>query len=417
MDGVFAVYKPSGATSAQFIGEIQKLFTASDVFSEDLNKAKEKARYDLSSNKTWSKQKVEKKVRDLKVKIGHGGTLDPLASGVLVIGVGLGTKKLQHYLTECRKQYRTKALLGISTTTGDSEGEIITQNKIDHVTKQMITETGPKFVGNLKQTPPIFSALKINGLPFYEYARKGIPLPAPIKTREIQVHGLEIHEEDSLKVDHEFNRLQSQLDEDGKPKEHGLANNPTLNDSPLYFSSQYLEKAEKEGLSTEVSKPKLLDEGEILPEKLPMIHFTADVSSGTYIRSLVSDFGRALESSAYMVELIRTAQSDWKLGKNVFTIEDFKNRDERIWGPVLKKVLEQGSDVDVEEELNSFSEKILPLIEKEQEVLAQKAKQEQEAENAEKPEVTESDEQPQKAAETTDESAVPKKRHIDEVEN
>lgn len=389
MDGIFAIHKPSGVTSSQFLGKVQKIFTLSDVFHEDMNKAREKVRYDLKSNARWSQHKVDKKVRDLKVKIGHGGTLDPLASGVLVVGIGLGTKKLQYYLTECEKQYETKALLGISTTTGDSEGEIITKNPVDHITKEMILETAPKFVGTLKQTPPIFSALKLNGIPFYEYARKGIALPAPIKTREIKVMSVKVHEEDSLRTDHGFEKLESKLDEDGKPVEHGLANNPTLNDSPLYFSNEYMEKAEAEGLPKEVGKPKVLD-GE-LPETLPMIHLTADVSSGTYIRSLISDFGRALESSAYMVELIRTKQSEWELSKNVFTLEDFTEKDERIWGPVLKKVFDEGSDIDVKKELQLVSEKVLPLIEKEKEVLD---KREQESEVS---------------------SDLPKKRHIDEL--
>ena len=72
----------------------------------------------------------------------------------------------------------------------------------------------------------------------------------------------------------------------------------------------------------------MLADDESLPEKLPMIHFISDVSSGTYIRSLISDIGRAMESSAYMVELIRTKQSEWELGKNVFKFEDFEKMKE-----------------------------------------------------------------------------------------
>lgn len=197
-----------------------------------------------------------------------------------------------------------------------------------------------KFIGDIKQTPPIFSALKVNGKPLYEYARKGLPLPTNIKVRDVTVNNITVIKEDSLKTDHEFTKLESELDENGVPKEHGLKDNPTLNDSPLFFSKQYLEKAEKEGLPKETGKPKLLADDESLPEKLPMIHFISDVSSGTYIRSLISDIGRAMESSAYMVELIRTKQSEWELGKNVFKFEDFE-KDERIWGPVLKKVLKK----------------------------------------------------------------------------
>ena len=83
-------------------------------------------------------------------------------------------------------------------------------------------------------------------------------------------------------------------------------------------------KAEKEGLPKETGKPKLLADDESLPEKLPMIHFISDVSSGTYIRSLISDIGRAMESSAYMVELIRTKQSEWELGKMCLNLKILK---------------------------------------------------------------------------------------------
>ncbi|KAI5956555.1 PUS4 [Candida jiufengensis] len=347
MNGVFAIYKPSGISSANFINDIQDLFTNSRKFASDLKAARDKVYYDLSRDKKWQKR-ARKKADSTKVKIGHGGTLDPLASGVLVVGVGSGTKKLQYYLAECQKTYETKALLGISTTTGDSEGEIITKNETEHITPELVIEATKKFIGDIKQTPPIFSALKVNGKPLYEYAREGLPLPKGIKVRDVKVHDISVVLDDLLTKDHEFTKLESQLDENGVPKEHGLMNNPTLNDSPLYFSRQYLEKSDK----SKVNNPRILADGEELPEKLPLIHFISDVSSGTYIRSLISDIGRALESSAYMVELIRSKQSEWELNKNVFKFEDFK-KDENIWGPVLQKVLKNGGEnINLAEELD-----------------------------------------------------------------
>ncbi|RCK65038.1 tRNA pseudouridine synthase 4 [Candida viswanathii] len=385
MNGIFAVYKPSGVSSAKFIETLQNKFTKSDVFAKDLQDMKDKIQSDLSRDRKWTQKRIDKKLASTRVKIGHGGTLDPLASGILVVGVGLGTKKLQYYLAECQKSYETKALLGISTTTGDSEGEIITQNKFDHVTKELINETVQKFIGDIKQTPPIFSALKVNGKPLYAYAREGLPLPTSIKVRDVTVNDIKVIEEDSLKTDHEFVKLESELDENGVPKEHGLMNNPTLNDSPLYFSKQYLERAEGENLPKEVGKPRALPDDESLPEKLPMIHFVSDVSSGTYIRSLISDIGRAMESSAYMVELIRTKQSEWQLDKNVFKLEDF-DRDEKVWGPVLRKVFDKGGDKidDLQKELDDMAKKL--------------------AEEA-------GEQEP-----TKDQSAIPQKRSIDDVE-
>ncbi|KAI3404897.2 PUS4 [Candida oxycetoniae] len=334
------VVSPQTTGYLSFIAEIQELFTKSGVFASDLKLMREKIEYDLSRDRKW-KHRAQQKAKAAKIKIGHGGTLDPMASGVLVVGVGSGTKKLQYYLSECQKTYETKALLGMSTTTGDSEGEILTQNEIQHITPELVKSTVKRFVGEIKQTPPIFSALKVNGKPLYEYAREGLPLPKQIKVRDVKVNSIQVIDDDLLSTNHEFVKLESELDENGVPKEHALKNNPTLNDSPLYF-------ADKDAV---VPKPRLLPEGESLPQKLPLLHLIADVSSGTYIRSLISDIGRAMQSSAYMVELIRTKQSEWELDKNVFTIQDF-HKEESVWGPVLKKVLDQGgANIDLEREL------------------------------------------------------------------
>ncbi|CAK9435317.1 uncharacterized protein LODBEIA_P57180 [Lodderomyces beijingensis] len=347
MNGVFAINKPSGRTSANIIAELQEIFTKSQVFASDMQAIRDKMSYDLGQDKKW-KNKAKKKIANAKVKIGHGGALDPLARGVLVVGVGLGTKKLQYYLTECQKTYEAKALLGIATTTGDSEGQIVSQNEIAHITPDSVLHAAEKFVGDIKQTPPIFSALKVDGKPLYEYAREGKPIPRDIKVREVNVGRIKVCEEDLLTTEHDFKRLESELDENGVAKEHALMNNPTLNDSPLYFSKQYLEQT---GGVPQECKPRLLSEDESHPDKLPMFHFTADVSSGTYIRSLISDIGRAMDSSAYMVDLVRTKQSEWVLGRNVFELENFQ-RGDRVWGPVLKKVLAHGGEgVDLAKEL------------------------------------------------------------------
>ncbi|CAK7898983.1 tRNA pseudouridine synthase 4 [[Candida] anglica] len=394
MNGILAIEKPSGLSSSKFLDKLQSVFSNSVVFEKDLQAAKELKLSQLKSDTKWTEQRIANKVKNLKLKMGHGGTLDPLASGVMIVGLGSGTKKLQYYLTGCNKTYKTKALLGISTTTGDSEGEIITKNPVDHVTKEMVLNTAEKFVGDIKQTPPIFSALKMNGKPLYDYAREGIPLPKAIKPREVKVFGIDVHEEDSLSTDHEFVKLESQLDENGVPKEHQLANNPTLNDSPLYFSREYSEKSGTEEETKVI--PKAFAEGEQLPEKLPMIHLTCDVSSGTYIRSLISDYGRALETSAYMVELIRSRQSAWELNKNVFKIEDFTDRDPRVWGPVLEKVFQDGDKVILEDLFKEYTEKV---------------KSEDEAKEIE--ESTPSDETKDV---TVSESELPKKRSIEDVE-
>ena len=108
MNGVFAVYKPSGITSAKFIETIQNKFTKSEVFAKDLQEMKDKIRSDLSRDRKWKPQKIEKKIASTKVKIGHGGTLDPLASGILVVGVGLGTKNYNTILLSVKRHMKQK---------------------------------------------------------------------------------------------------------------------------------------------------------------------------------------------------------------------------------------------------------------------------------------------------------------------
>lgn len=378
MNGILAVEKPSGVTSSKLILQLQSIFNSSDVFAADLAEAKERVHNDLSSGTRWLASKIANRVKNTKIKVGHGGTLDPLARGVLIIGVGAGTKKLQYYLGECTKTYEAKALLGQSTTTGDSEGEVVTQTETEHVSLEDLKKAAFKFVGKSKQTPPIYSALKVDGKPLYEYARSGIPVPKPIAARDVQVHLFEIH--DDFGPSTEYSPLE--------PLELGkeLFKNPTLNDHELFFSEEFMANADysAEEKSTKIES-KLLDPSTPAAKALPCVHLTATVGSGTYIRSLISDLGRAVGSSAHMVELIRTKQSDWELGKNVFAVSDFTDRDERVWGPVLKSVFEKGPEVDLAENFRTIEEIVLPMIEAENSQSAEQTDKSDKSEQTDKP--------------------------------
>ena len=121
----------------------------------------------LSSNKAI--QKIKKRL-DIK-KIGHFGTLDPLAEGLLICGINKGTKLSEKFLN-LDKSYFSKIMLGIQTTTDDSEGDIIKEKKIQ-ISEKEIIEMTKTFVGESKQKPPFFSALKHKGKPLYKYAREG----------------------------------------------------------------------------------------------------------------------------------------------------------------------------------------------------------------------------------------------------
>jgi len=121
-------------------------------------------------------------------KAGHTGTLDPLATGVLPICLGEATKFAQ-YLTDENKTYVATVKFGVSTTTGDKEGDVVRQ--VDcHITRADIEAVLPQFMGVITQVPPMYSALKVNGKPLYEYARDGVELArAP---RQVTIHALRV---------------------------------------------------------------------------------------------------------------------------------------------------------------------------------------------------------------------------------
>lgn len=118
-------------------------------------------------------------------KVGHTGTLDPNATGVLPILIGIGTK-ISKYLVEHEKTYIATLVLGKKTDTGDSEGNIIEEdNNFVNSNKEKIENVLKSFIGKQNQTPPIYSAIKVGGKKLYEYAREGKSVD--IKPREIEI--------------------------------------------------------------------------------------------------------------------------------------------------------------------------------------------------------------------------------------
>ena len=118
---------------------------------------------------------VVKKIRKIvgEKKVGHGGTLDPFAEGVLVIGTGSDTKELKK-ITDTDKTYTASIQLGKTTNTLDPEGDVIGKKKIPRISESKINKVLDSFLGVSMQTPPMFSAKKIGGVKLYELARKNI---------------------------------------------------------------------------------------------------------------------------------------------------------------------------------------------------------------------------------------------------
>lgn len=124
-----------------------------------------------------------------KVKVGHTGTLDPFATGLLILLAGKATKKAPE-LTKLDKVYEATIRLGATSSTGDPEGEITITDKKPEISRGKIIETLAQFVGEIEQTPPAFSAIKINGQRAYKLARAGKAVEMP--KRKVTIYELEL---------------------------------------------------------------------------------------------------------------------------------------------------------------------------------------------------------------------------------
>lgn len=214
MNGILLVDKPKGWTSFDAVNKVRRVIQHSDL------------------NVTGKK----------RFPVGHTGTLDPLATGLLVLLLGKYTK-FAPQLTKLDKTYEVTMRLGETSTTGDEEGDktVVSGGVPTHAE---VTQALKGFVGDTMQTPPVYSAIKINGQRAYKLARKGQA--------------------------------------------------PTLEARPIH-----------------------IEHIEVTFYDYPEVRFTAEVSSGTYIRSLVEDVGRVLGTGAYMSDLRRTRVGEFSLNKAI----------------------------------------------------------------------------------------------------
>lgn len=150
VDGVLLLDKPLGYSSNQALQQVKRLYQAA--------------------------------------KAGHTGSLDPLATGLLPICLGEATK-FSHFLLDADKSYRALVQLGSTTTTGDVEGEVLSQSDVD-VTAEQLQAALQKFVGDIEQVPPMYSALKHQGKALYEYARDGVDIARP--ARSVTIFNIEL---------------------------------------------------------------------------------------------------------------------------------------------------------------------------------------------------------------------------------
>ena len=204
---------------------------------------------------TWTSFDVTKKLKFAGKfkKIGHAGTLDPLATGLLILCTGKMTKQIDNYQAK-EKEYSGIFVLGKTTPSVDLETEFDAEFPTEHITEEVINSALEHFRGKISQIPPIYSAIQVNGKRLYELARKGITeSDIEIKSREVHVMKFEID-----------------------------------------------------------------------ASNFPELSFLIVCSKGTYIRSLVRDFGIACGSGAYLKVLRRERIGEY-LVKDALTIEEFIN--------------------------------------------------------------------------------------------
>jgi len=201
---------------------------------------------------TWSSFQAVNKLKyilkrhyDLpkKFKIGHAGTLDPLATGLLIICTGKFTKRITEIQAQA-KEYTGTITIGATTPSYDLETEVNATFPTEHITEDLIQETTKKFLGEIDQKPPVFSDIKKDGIRLYEHARAG---------EEVEI----------------------------------------------------------------ASRKTTIYEFEITRISLPEVDFRVKCSKGTYIRSLAFDFGKALNSGAYLSALRRTKIGDYDVNNGI----------------------------------------------------------------------------------------------------
>lgn len=148
----------------------------------------------------WTSFDVVNKMRyALKIKkVGHAGTLDPLATGLVIVCAGKATKQIESFMAT-EKEYTGTFRLGVTTPSYDLETETDQEYPIDHITVELIHQKATEFLGPQMQIPPIFSALKVDGKKLYELARKGKEAkiePRPIEIKELEITAVRMPEVD-----------------------------------------------------------------------------------------------------------------------------------------------------------------------------------------------------------------------------
>ena len=235
-----------------------------------------------------------------KFKIGHAGTLDPLATGLLLVCVGKATKSIET-LQAGEKEYTGTMVLGATTPCYDMEQAIDRYYPYEHIDAEKIEQARRLFVGEIEQVPPMFSAVKIAGQRAYEYARADDPT-ATITAKRVEVMSFEITGYRPGKVLDESER--AALTGEGGGGKSGMRGVEMGEDGAE--KGRRIEEGDSGEKSRRGGKPHLYDSPEgSVPPYLPQIDFRIRCSKGTYIRSIARDMGIAMQTGAFLASLRR----------------------------------------------------------------------------------------------------------------
>ena len=273
----------------------------------------------------WTSADVIRKVKYAAIrhfskknlKVGHAGTLDPLATGILLVCIGKATK-LAEWLQSHHKEYIAGVTFGATTPSYDLEKDIDRFFPYEHITAEAVTEVLPSFIGEQDQVAPLFSAKSVDGVRAYELARKlhkeGKTLDEAaqelIRTSRINITELELMK---------FEEASSDMDGFENNPSHAIGAGPTPcgQGGSTVFKTTMPEEVASEKTSDASSRINVTDNSAL---GLPRAEIRMACSKGTYVRAFARDLGEALGSGAHLDSLQRSRSGIFRI-ENALTVE------------------------------------------------------------------------------------------------
>ena len=273
----------------------------------------------------WTSADVIRKVKWMAVKhfrkknlkVGHAGTLDPLATGVLLVCIGKATKLAESF-QKAQKQYIAGVTFGATTASYDREKEVDQLFPLDEVSEEALRAVLPSFIGEQDQVAPLFSAKSVDGVRVYEIARKRYKAGLPVEDLGVlQASRITIYDMQLLSY------IGKVVPPEGvRPSDsphHPFGTVPPLSNRGCYVpQGEHL--SDNDSKSTASSRINVAE----VPEGLPQAEILVDCSKGTYIRALARDLGEALGSGAFLHSLRRTKNGGFTVDE-ALDIENLKS--------------------------------------------------------------------------------------------